>query len=189
MKYSVSDDDKKLIKGCLSGFEEAWEALISKHQRLIYTICKRYHLDDDEAGDIFGRVSMVLLQHLKSIKDHSRLPAWLITTTSRECWQYHKNSRTVSLTPNESNYEIAYVLEPATEFALPEEELLSLEQRHQVRDAFKQLPKRNQKLLWYLFFDDKNLSYNQIAAELNMPVSSIGPTRGRSLEKLRQLME
>ena len=33
------------------------------------------------------------------------------------------------------------------------------------------------------------LSYEEIGARLGMPVGSIGPTRGRCLKKLRDLME
>ena len=36
---------------------------------------------------------------------------------------------------------------------------------------------------------DSELPYKEIAEQLNMPIGSIGPTRGRCLEHLRQLME
>ena len=36
---------------------------------------------------------------------------------------------------------------------------------------------------------DSELPYKEIADQLDMPIGSIGPTRGRCLEHLRQLME
>jgi DNA-directed RNA polymerase specialized sigma24 family protein len=36
---------------------------------------------------------------------------------------------------------------------------------------------------------DDDLPYKDIAEQLNMPIGSIGPTRGRCLEQLRQALE
>jgi DNA-directed RNA polymerase specialized sigma24 family protein len=68
---------------------------------------------------------------------------------------------------------------------LPEEVLLQLEQQQQVREGFNQLQERCRRLLWFLFYDPTQPSYNQIASSLAMPVASIGPSRARCLEKLR----
>ena len=49
-------------------------------------------------------------------------------------------------------------------------------------------PSRHQRLLGLLMGDD-DLPYKEIAEQLNMPIGSIGPTRGRCLEQLRQILE
>jgi len=36
---------------------------------------------------------------------------------------------------------------------------------------------------------DERPDYGRLALELNMPIGSIGPTRGRCLKKLRDLMD
>jgi DNA-directed RNA polymerase specialized sigma24 family protein len=53
--------------------------------------------------------------------------------------------------------------------------------------AAERLPVRCRRLLGLLMGDD-DLPYKEIAEQLNMPIGSIGPTRGRCLEHLRQIL-
>jgi DNA-directed RNA polymerase specialized sigma24 family protein len=48
-----------------------------------------------------------------------------------------------------------------------------------------QLPPRCQQLI-ALLTEDPPLPYTQISARLGIPVGSIGPNRGRALDKLRR---
>jgi RNA polymerase sigma factor (sigma-70 family) len=185
MKYEITTGDPTLIEKCLAGEEAAWEALISKYERLIFSTCRRYGLQQAEAEDIFGRVCLTLLQHLDKLNDRARLASWLITITSRECWHLRKNaSQTVQPLSAEGEQRNT-IEEIEDENMLPEETLLQLEQQQQVRESFNELPDRCRRLLWHLFYDPAQPPYTQIAATLGMPVASIGPNRTRCLEKLR----
>ncbi len=188
MQYESSSSDFTLVEGCLAGHEQAWEALIGKYERLIYSTCRRFRLSQDEADDIFGRVSLLLLQNLKNLKDRSRLANWLITTTSRECWHYKKGQPQIQLqaaVPGDPDI----VEEPAATAPLPEEEILRLERQQQIREALNQLQPRCRKLIHLLFYDPAELPYAEIAKAMDIPVSSIGPTRARCLNKLREILE
>ena len=50
------------------------------------------------------------------------------------------------------------------------------------------LSERCRQLLRIVAFEHRP-DYTKIAADLGMPIGSIGPTRGRCLEKLRALIE
>ena len=54
--------------------------------------------------------------------------------------------------------------------------------------AVERLPERCQALLRIVAFEHRP-DYTTIAADLGMPVGSIGPTRGRCLQKLRTMIE
>jgi DNA-directed RNA polymerase specialized sigma24 family protein len=54
--------------------------------------------------------------------------------------------------------------------------------------CFRQLPERDQELLRALLASDR-LSYAVVAAALEMPVGSIGPTRMRALKRLQVILE
>ena len=66
--------------------------------------------------------------------------------------------------------------------------LLREEQVRVIRMAAERLSPRCQLLLGLLMGDD-DFPYKSIAEQLNMPIGSIGPTRGRCLEHLRQLLD
>ena len=190
MKYDITTADPDLIEGCLAGHEAAWEALVGKYERLIFATCRRYGLQQAEAEDVFGRICLGLLQHLEGIKDRTRLAAWLVTTTSRECWHYKKPPESVALgSRQESADEAVPLYEPVDETPLPEEVLLGLERQQQVRESLARLQERCRKLLYYLFYDPNEPPYTQIGAELGLPVASIGPNRARCLDKLKQELQ
>jgi RNA polymerase sigma factor (sigma-70 family) len=185
MKYDITTSDPDLIEGCLSGQEAAWEVLVTKYERLIFSTCRRYNMQQAEAEDILGRVCLMLIQHLASLKDRSRLVSWLITTTSRECWHYRKADAPAALPGRTGDDETGQSEEPPDENLLPEELLLQLERQQQVRQCLAQLPDRCRKLIWYLFYDPTEPSYADISSALGIPTSAIGPNRARCLEKLK----
>jgi DNA-directed RNA polymerase specialized sigma24 family protein len=85
--------DPELIEACLNGKDQAWEALLTRFQRLIYSIPFRYGLLEHDANDVFQNVSLLLLENLHTLRDRQRLGAWLVITTRRECWRLARQRR------------------------------------------------------------------------------------------------
>ena len=69
-----------------------------------------------------------------------------------------------------------------------DERILADERDQVVRDAMSRLPRRWQRLLEMLMADPP-VSYAEISDQLGVPVGSIGPTRGRCLDRLRVLLQ
>ena len=69
-----------------------------------------------------------------------------------------------------------------------DERLLAEERAQAVRDALSTLPSRSQRLL-ELLMADPPVSYTEISDQLGVPIGSIGPTRGRCLERLRLVLQ
>src|SRR5512140_2437566 len=85
--------DPTLIEACLKGSSQAWEVLLVRYQRLIYSIPLRYGLPEHDANDVFQNVSVLLWENLERIRDRARLGAWLVITTRRECWRMMRQRR------------------------------------------------------------------------------------------------
>jgi DNA-directed RNA polymerase specialized sigma24 family protein len=58
------------------------------------------------------------------------------------------------------------------------------DEQRQLWSCLARLPERCQRLLRIVAAEQRP-DYTRIAADLQMPVGSIGPTRGRCLDKLR----
>ena len=74
------------------------------------------------------------------------------------------------------------------ESPLPDEQLLVLEEQHQIRLAVSQLDDRCKTLVELLFYQREPPSYAEVAKVLGVPEGSIGPTRARCLAKLLRLL-
>ena len=68
---------------------------------------------------------------------------------------------------------------------MAEAELLRAERHTALREAFNQLPHDSQRLIAMLI-QDPPVPYAEIGEKLGIPVGSIGPSRGRCLDKLRR---
>ncbi len=187
---SASDDDASLVARCLRGEAAAWTVLVQRYQRLVFAIVRRTGLDEHTAADVFQTVFSRLVQHLPRIGDPSRLQAWIVTTAKREAiLQAQRGQRVVSMTRSADGDDDANEWDLADETPTAEDALDELQQLHRVRLALDRLEPRQRDLMLLLFNDDdRKVSYDDIAAQLGIPVGSIGPTRARCLEKLRRML-
>lgn len=178
--------DAELVACCLKGDGRAWETLIHRYKRLIFSIPRRYQFTPDEAADVFQSVCLIMLKGLDSLKDHTKLSSWLITTTLRECWKLRRRDP-VETTPLED--EEGHPVDLPDESTPLDELVEQWEKQHLIRLGMQRLPDRCRRLLQMLFYEQGEWSYEQISRQLDMPVASIGPTRGRCLQKLRKILE
>lgn len=171
-------NDPDLIKACLNGDEAAWNELVERYARLVYSIALRYGLSSIDADDVFQNVFTIVFRRLSSLRNQKLLAAWLITITSRECQRLRRrNPEAIEM--DESIPDGGH---------LPHDEAQILERRHLVRTALDQLDPRCRELLIALFLDPSEQSYEKIASRLGMPVGSIGPTRARCFKKLEAIL-
>lgn len=183
-------EDRDLIAACLSGEHAAWEALIRRYQRLIYSIPLKSRLSADDASDIFQSVCLKLYEKLATLREHEKISSWLITTTTRECWRVSAVSRRepqISNSDDESESDSLSQI-PAAE-PLADEQHEMLERQQAVRNAIESLSERCRELLTLLFYEREESSYAEIARRMAMPVPSVGPTRARCLDKLKRALE
>ncbi len=170
-----------LVTRARNGEKQAWDELIERYAPLIWSICRGYRLSRADADDVGQSVWLGLLDHLASLRDPTALPGWLATTTRRECGRVLYVARR----PHAPGYapSAGDVAEKQTQMA--EHELLTAERHTALREAFAHLPPHCQQLIAMLI-QDPPVPYAKISAKLGIPVESIGPTRARCLDKLRQ---
>src|SRR5688572_11535653 len=176
--------DPELIEACLKGSGQAWEALLVRYQRLIYSIPLRYGLPEYDANDIFQNVSLLLWENLGRVRDRARLGAWLVITTRRECWRMLRQRRQNGTMPDTEELDENLSVGPYSE-----EEFLAVERQTQVRAAIEHLESPCKELLTLLFYVEPRPSYSDISRNLSLPEGSIGPTRSRCLEKFMKILE
>src|SRR5262245_12044338 len=180
--------DEALVRDCRRGSQAAWESLVKRYQRLIYAIPRRAGLNESASADVFQTVFAKLVERLDHIEQPDRIQAWLVTTARRETWRVIQANRSTRSISASEDFEIDDIDIPDNA-PLPDEELIRLEQQHEVRIAVESLDKRCRRLLEMLFYRPEPPSYTEIAERLKITPGSIGPTRARCLQKLLRLLK
>jgi RNA polymerase sigma factor (sigma-70 family) len=182
----MEPSDEALVLACRSGDASAWERLVDRYQRLVYSIARHAGLDREQSADVFQRVFARLVEHLGQIEQPALIGAWLATTARHEAWRFSRRERMARL----GSLDSADLAEPlADKSLLPEALMLRLEEQHQVRSAVGALDERCRNLLVLLFYRSDSPAYAEIATALGMSEGSIGPTRARCLQKLRRILD
>ena len=182
-------DDRTLVDACLKGDSQAWETLILRYQRLIYSIPIRAGFSPVDAADIFQSVCVRLLQKLSTLRKQEKISSWLMTTTTRECWRVvERRRRETGPKVFGEEYEVDVASRLASQEPAADQQRITFERQQAVRDAINALSERCRTLISLLFYSKEEPSYVDIAREIKVPVNSVGPTRARCLQKLKRLL-
>ena len=170
-----------LVARARNGDKQAWDALVERYAPLIWSICRRHQLRTTDADDISQSVWLRLVNRLDRIREPAALPGWLATTTRRECRRVVRTAR--------GSRPVDYALDvenlPDELARTADQKLLEAERHAALREAFGALDPFSRQLV-ALLIQDPPVSYTEISARLGIAVGSIGPYRGRCLEKLRR---
>jgi RNA polymerase sigma factor (sigma-70 family) len=180
----MEPSDADLVGACLGGDQTAWETLVRRYERLVYSIPRRGGLDEDAAAEVFQRVFVSLVEHLGGLENPERLGAWLVTAAKRETW---RASRRAAVTRAAQAPE-EHAAELPDSSLRAEDQLVRLEDQAVLRRAVDRLEGRCRELVMMLFYADEPASYGEIASRLSMAEGSVGPVRGRCLERLKRLL-
>jgi RNA polymerase sigma factor (sigma-70 family) len=171
----------QLVAAATAGDQQAWDSLTRAFGPMIWAIAGAHRLRHADAADVSQATWLALLEHLRDLKDPARVGAWLATTARRECLRVLRDKgRRVLYGDDAPEHESP---DPSPGAAL----LLS--ERDQILwRAFERLRPSDQALLRMLMADPRP-SYEEISAALDMPIGSIGPTRQRALDRLREQLD
>jgi RNA polymerase sigma factor (sigma-70 family) len=172
-----------LVARAADGDRRAWERLVDQFARLIWSITADFKLTESDAADVAQTTWLRLLEHIHRIEHPDRVGSWLAATARNECLRSLAARKRVVLGHDDAEGDSAPAYGPEID-----EGLLAAERAQVVRDALSRLPRRWQRLLEMLMADPP-ASYADISDELELPIGSIGPTRGRCLAQLRVLLQ
>jgi RNA polymerase sigma factor (sigma-70 family) len=176
-----SDGDiTRIVSAAAGGDQQSWDLLVARYSGLLWGVTRAHRLGTADAADVVQTTWLRLVEHLPQIRNPEGIGSWLATTARRECLGLLRSGARCQ--PSE---EMELLVDAGAEHAELDSALLTAERDAELWAAFNRLPTRDQALLRLLAVDSPP-SYQEISAALGMPIGSIGPTRARSLERLRR---
>lgn len=173
--------DTDLVTRAANGEQQAWDTLVDRYAPLVWSLCREHSLSDADVRTIGQAVWLQLASQLGTLGEPAALAGWLAATTRRECGKLPHAGRELQAGGHALNAEAI----PDEQTGIAEHKLQAAERDAVLREAFTRLPPGCQRLIATLT-EDPPVPYAQISATLGIPVSSIGSSRSRCLNKLRQ---
>jgi RNA polymerase sigma factor (sigma-70 family) len=173
-------DLTRVVAAAATGDERAWEALYRRFDPTLRRVARGFCLSSHEVEDALQATWLRVFRGLHRLENPAAIGGWLVTTARRE------SLRVLQLATREVPAEHAIGDEmPDLNSHDDYDPLADADRLAAIRAALDSLPARERTLLTLLSREPAP-SYEEAAAELGMPLGSVGPTRGRALARLRR---
>jgi RNA polymerase sigma factor (sigma-70 family) len=183
------DDTPLLLRRCLAGDESAYRELVKRYQRAVYTVAFRMVRSAEDAEDLTQETFVRVFKALDRYDPARPFQAWLFTITSRLSIDHIRRRRmkTVPLFRSEPGSEEEHAVELEDPGLLPDELAVRSEEEHGVRDLIDSLPEHYRIVV--LLRHQQDLSYEEIAEMLHLPLGTVKARIHRARALLKQRLE
>jgi RNA polymerase sigma-70 factor, ECF subfamily len=172
-------DDTEIIRQVLAGHHERFSDLVERYQTPLIHFLRRTLGSDEEVFDCAQDAFLAAYRNLSRYSEEHQFRAWLYTIARNKALDLlRKRRREVPIMLDENLVDHR---------PMPEEIWLAKEQASMLDEVLKELPEHYGQALYLRFRQE--LSYEEIAMILEVPVSRVKTYLHRGKEKLRKHLE
>ena len=186
--WEVRSDDSVLIERCLANDQRAFRELIRRYERAVFSLARRMVDDEEEARDIAQEAFIRAFRSLESFERSRPFSSWIFKITSNLCIDHYRRRRiaTVSLDAPVDDDPSRH-LEVADERPRPDEETARSEEERSMERLVRSLPPAYRVVI--LLRHRNDLSYEEIASVLDVPLGTVKARLHRAHHLLRRKLE
>lgn len=178
---NISDEELAIF--VQSGNHKAFEELLERYQAKIARYAKRFFVDKEDVEDLVQDVFMKIYININSFDSGQRFSPWAYriahnTFVNKIAWKSIR--KLVSIDADE-----IFTLTLASHENV-ERESIKREEKEQMEKYLKTLDDKYREPLVLFFYED--LSYEEIADILKIPINTVGIRILRGKEKLKKLI-
>jgi RNA polymerase sigma-70 factor (ECF subfamily) len=177
----MPESEQRLIQRAQRGDHEAFAVLVREHQTFVYDLALRVLNDENEALDLAQETFVRAWTALPNFRGQSQFRTWLYRIATNLCYNRLPGlRRSISEIGDDALSEIPSAAAGSDN---PAHRLESTELRSYLHNAIDELDE-SYRLLISLRYQSE-LSYEEIATTLNLPLGTVKTGLFRAKEKLR----
>lgn len=181
---AAGPSDADLVRAARGGDAGAFRALFLRYQDRVYRMAHRMIGDREEATDLAQEVFLTVHRSLDRFEERSRFSTWLYRVTVNRCRDELRKRASVKHTrPGPLDPGLPVPVAGAG----PADAASSRETARIVQEALLALPEESREIC--ILRDIEGLSYEEIAAALDLPVGTVRSRLFRARAALRDLLE
>lgn len=182
-------DDDMLIQRSQQGDRSAFDTLIHKHEARAYQYAFRLTRNEEEASDVVADAFVRVYNALHNFKGQSAFGTWLYRILTNCFLDQRKKDKSRPVSQLESVIQTAEgELERQVESTdpSPHEETERTERERSIESAVSKLPEYQRAMI--VMYHAEMLSYEEIAAALDLPIGTVKSRLNRARVSLRELL-
>ena len=187
--FSHAEEDA-LVTALSQGAEDAYEILIQRYQQPVYSLVCRLMSDPGDAPDIVQEVFLKVFRNIGAFRGNSSLKTWIYRIAVNEAYNHRRwfcrhQRQEVALASEEGTpHHISGMTDPGRS---PFEQAADHEARALVEQALEKLNPKFRAAV--VLRDIEDLSYEDIAAVLEVSLGTVKSRIMRGREALRKILE
>ncbi len=185
IELGLNDKENDTIYLAQSGNMKAFEHLVSTYESYIYNLAYNIFNNVLDAQDVTQEIFVKIYVNIGSFKFNSKFKTWIYRIAINTCLTELKKKKTRLFeradreTIEDENYEF-----PDVKGKTPEEEILELEMRNEIREIVKKLPLKYR--LPVILRDFEGLTYDEISEALGIKLDLVKVRINRGRLKIKE---
>jgi len=182
--------DEELVQRILKRDFEALGELFKRYERSLYNLAYRYTGNHFDADDLASEIFLRIYRYLPTFKTEKNFRFWAFKVASNSCLDCVKKLTAKSYhlsalrRKNEEGEEVEVEIEDKKADVQKNFEKKEIDKR--VRSELLKLPEKYRLALYFYFWED--LSYDQIAEVMGLPLNTIKTHIKRGKERLEKTL-
>lgn len=181
--------DEELVFRLQRGDEWAFQLLVRRFRKKIFSIAFGITLDAEESQDIVQEVFLQAYRRIGDFRGDAALSTWLHRITVNRClnWKRRLARRFKWLHVTTESSEDGSVNEPESHLPSPESLVAGAQTRQQIDHALKLLP--DQARTVFVLRELEGLSYEAIADAVGIKVGTVRSRLFHARRRLREILQ
>jgi RNA polymerase sigma-70 factor (ECF subfamily) len=181
--FEQSVDDAALVRRSVAGDTEAFETLVVRYQRVVFTVALRMLGDREDARDAAQNTFIKVFEKLDAYRSEHRFFSWMYRILVNECLNTRRRRRPRGFAESRAETEVDI---DAAAGPGPGEAFETAERRRDVRAAILTLPARYRTVIVLRHF--AALSYQEMSEALGIPPRTVKSRLHTARQQLAQLL-
>lgn len=184
-----SRKDLSLVKAALSGDQQAYQQLVDKYRNPLYFHILKLVRNRDVVDDLVQETFLKAFDCLQSYNKDYAFSTWLYRIATNHSIDYLRKKKLSTLSIDEpvKGKEGEMKMELTDEDSYTDREIIRKQRRAMIRDAIESLPEKYRIVIRMRHMEE--MSYEEIAEELNLPLGTIKAHIFRAREFLNKALK
>ena len=173
--------ERNLIRRLQQGDNQAFTTLLDMYETKFFRLALRFTYNSTDAEDLTQDIFLGVHRSLPNFRGDSRLNTWIYRIAMNHCLEYRRRKRP-DLVPLDEHEE----LEDHRVDTLPEPMALRGELKSDINCALKRLSPQHRDVI--VLHELHGLTYQEVAAMMDVPVGTVKSRLFNALKRMRDLM-